>query len=107
MTMAIDAVLIPGGGLSALGEVTPWVQARLERAIALQPAPRWFMPLSAGTTHKPPPLDAHGFPILESVAAAHYLHQRGIEGDRIVPETVSLDTIGNAYFARVQHVEPL
>ena len=107
MTRTIDAVLIPGGGLSASGEVTPWVQARLERAIALTPPPQFFIPLSAGTPHKPPPLDVEGFPILESVAAAHYLQQRGIEGDRILPETVSLDTIGNAYFARVQHVEPL
>jgi hypothetical protein len=107
VTRTIDAVLIPGGGLLASGEVTPWVQARLEQAIALNPQPQWFIPLSAGTTHKPPPLDTHGFPILESVAAAHYLHQRGIEGARILPETVSLDTIGNAYFARVQHVEPL
>ncbi len=107
MKATLDAVLIPGGGLSAVGEVTPWVQARLERAIALNPQPQFFIPLSAGTTHKPPPLDAHGFPILESVAAAHYLQRRGIEGARILPETVSLDTIGNAYFARVQHVEPL
>ena len=97
--MTIDAVLIPGGGLSASGEVTPWVKARLERAIALTPRPQWFIPLSAGTTHKPPPLDANGFPILESIAAAHYLQQRGIKGTRILPETVSLDTIGNAYFS--------
>lgn len=103
----IDAVLIPGGGLSVSGHVTPWVQARLERALALTPRPRWFIPLSAGTTHKPPPLDANGFPILESIAAAHYLQQRGIKGAYILSETVSLDTIGNAYFARVQHVEPL
>ena len=107
MKITIDAVLIPGGGLSAGGEVTPWVQARLERAIALTPPPQFFIPLSAGTTHKPPPLDAKGFPILESVAAAHYLQQRGVNATRILPETVSLDTIGNAYFARVQHVEPL
>lgn len=104
---SMDAVLIPGGGLTASGEVVPWVQARLERAISLRPRPRFFIPLSAGTTHKPPPLDVNGFPILESIAAAHYLQRRGIEGKRILPETISLDTIGNAYFARLQHIEPL
>ncbi|NEQ43877.1 MAG: YdcF family protein [Leptolyngbya sp. SIOISBB] len=104
---SIDAVLIPGGGLAASGDVLPWVQARLERAIALRPSPQFFIPLSAGTPHKPPPMDVHGFPILESVAAAHYLQHRGIEGARILPETVSLDTVGNAYFARLQHIEPL
>jgi len=103
----VDAVLIPGGGLSPSGAVVPWVQARLERAIALTPPPAYFIPLSAGTTHKPPPLDADGFPIWESVAAGRYLMARGIAGARILPETISLDTIGNAYFARVQHLEPL
>lgn len=104
---SIDAVLIPGGGLAASGDVLPWVEARLERAIALSPSPQFFIPLSAGTPHKPPPVDVNGFPVLESIAAAHYLQHRGIEGSRILPETVSLDTIGNAYFARLQHIEPL
>ncbi|MEM1310275.1 MAG: YdcF family protein [Cyanobacteria bacterium P01_H01_bin.153] len=103
----IDAVLIPGGGLLPTGALVPWVQARLEQAIALHPRPRFFIPLSAGTTHKPPPLDEAGFPIAESMAAAQYLLARGIQGAHILPETISLDTIGNAYFARVQHVEPL
>lgn len=103
----MDAVLIPGGGLLPTGEVVPWTRARLERAIALTPQPQFFIPLSAGTTHKPPPLDDAGWPILESIAAARYLLSRGIAGARILPETISLDTIGNAYFARIQQVEPL
>ncbi len=102
-----DAVLIPGGGVLPDGAVVPWVKARLDRAIALTPAPTYFIPLSAGTTHKPPPLDAAGFPIMESVAGARYLAAAGIEPHRILPETISLDTIGNAYFARIQHTEPL
>ena len=106
MTM-IDAVLIPGGGVSASGQVSPWGQARLDRAIALTPRPAYFIPLSAGTTHKPPPLDATGFPVLESIAAARYLVGHGVEPACILPETNSLDTIGNAYFARVQHTDPL
>ncbi len=104
---ALEAVLIPGGGLGSRGELPPWVQARLDRAIALTPRPQYFIPLSAGTTHKPPPLDALGFPMLESVAAGRYLAAQGIAGAQILPETISLDTIGNAYFARVQHTEPL
>ena len=106
-TAGIEAVLIPGGGLGLGGELPSWVQARLDRAIALTPPPPYFIPLSAGTTHKPPPLDADGFPVLESVAAGRYLAAQGIAGAQILPETISLDTIGNAYFARVQHTEPL
>ncbi|MDB9528841.1 YdcF family protein [Oscillatoria sp. CS-180] len=103
----LDAVLIPGGGVSAFGEVVPWVKARLDRAIALSPSTTFFIPLSAGTTHKPPPLNQKGFPILESVAAAEYLVAQGVPDSCILPETISLDTIGNAYFARVQHTDPL
>jgi uncharacterized SAM-binding protein YcdF (DUF218 family) len=104
---AWDAVLIPGGGLLPSGDVFPWVKARLDRAIALSPRPTYFIPLSAGTVHKPPPLDSQGYPILESVAAARYLARAGVPAPCILPETISLDTIGNAYFARVQHTEPL
>jgi hypothetical protein len=63
--------------------------------------------LSAGTTHKPPPLDGDGFPVFESTAAAGYLIRRGIQPSLILCETASYDTIGNAYFARVIHTEPM
>jgi len=58
----VDAVLIPGGGLLPSGEVVPWVQARLERAIALTPPPTYFLPLSAGTTTKRPRWMLKAFP---------------------------------------------
>lgn len=105
--LELDAVLIPGGGVTATGEVAPWVKVRLDRAIALHPQTSYFIPMSAGTTHKPPPLDAKSFPVLESIAAARYLLEHGIAGNHILPETTSFDTIGNAYFARVQHTDPL
>jgi uncharacterized SAM-binding protein YcdF (DUF218 family) len=104
--MPVEAILIPGGGLTPEGQVPPWMAARLDRVIATYQG-EYLIPLSAGTTHKPPPLDAKGFPVLEAIAAAHYLTERSISPDRILPETCSLDTIGNAYFARVIHTDPL
>ena len=101
-----DAILIPGGGVRAKGELPPWTQARLDEAIQQQPC-QYFILLSAGTTHKPPPLDDDGHPIFESVAAAHYLMEQGIEAPRILVETCSYDTIGNVFFSKVIHVEPL
>ncbi|MEO0947263.1 MAG: YdcF family protein [Cyanobacteria bacterium J06641_5] len=101
-----DAILIPGGGVRENGELPPWTQRRLERAIAIGNC-RYFITLSAGTTHKPPPLDRKGFPIFESVAAANYLIQHGVEPHQILYETSSYDTIGNAYFAKVIHIDPL
>jgi hypothetical protein len=62
--------------------------------------------LSAGTVHRPPPLDEEGFPWLESVAGAAHLLTRGVPAERIQVEATSYDTIGNAYFAKLLHVDP-
>lgn len=99
-----DAILIPGGGLTLAGEIAPFVRARLDRALA-HPAD-FFIPLSAGTPHLPPPLDARGYPIFEAIPAAKYLHEHGIPEHRILTETSSYDTIGNAFFARSMHTDP-
>ena len=100
-----DAILVPGGGVREGGDLPSWVQRRLDRAVELQRG-EYILTLSAGTTHRPPPLDSNGFPIFESVAAARYLIDAGVPPERILTETHSYDTIGNAYFARVIHVDP-
>jgi uncharacterized SAM-binding protein YcdF (DUF218 family) len=100
-----DAVLIPGGGVKNGGELPPWVINRLDRAIEHDAG--LYIALSAGTFHKPPPLTPDGRPIYESVAAAEYLIARGIAPACIRTETSSWDTIGNAFFSRVIHVDPL
>jgi len=100
-----DAILVLGNGVREGGALPSWIQHQLDRAIQLHRG-EYVIALSAGTTHRPPPLDARGFPILEAVAAARYLMERGIAPDRILTETCSYDTIGNAFFSRVIHVEP-
>lgn len=100
------AVLVPGGGLLPDGGLPPWMRQRLERALS-EPGEPLIVLLSGGTVHKPPPLDAEGFPIFESKAAARYLLSRGADPARLATETSSYDTIGNAYFGRFDHVEPL
>jgi uncharacterized SAM-binding protein YcdF (DUF218 family) len=100
-----DAVLVPGGGLRPGGALPPYVLNRLEAAQALAgEAP--IVPLSAVTVHRAPPLDAAGRPVLESAAAAVALLAGGVPAARIWTETASLDTIGNAYFARAIHTDP-
>jgi len=101
-----DAVLVPGGGLRPDGSVPPWVRRRLDRAIEVR-ANAYVMPLSRGTVHKPPPLDDAGFPVGEADACADYLRRRGVPDGRILVESFSVDTIGNAYFSRVVHADPL
>jgi len=103
-----EALLIPGGGLRA-GQVPPWTALRLDRALQLSRTGNnpYIITLSAGTVHKPLPQDTNGYSLMESQAAAEYLLERGIDPLRILTETSSYDTIGNAFFSRVIHVDPM
>lgn len=59
--------------------------AREKRAAANHPpSSTFFLALSAGSAHVPLPLDASGFPLFESAAAARYLHQRhGVPAEQV------------------------
>ena len=84
-----------------------WVCARLDRALELASSTSYFLVLSRGTTHHPPVCDEHQFPIDEASASAAYLMERHIPAHQILVENWSLDTIGNAYFARLCILEPM
>lgn len=100
-----DAILVLGGGVRDGGKLPPWVESRFDLALERQEG-ETVVCLSAGTTHRPPPLDLNGFPIFESAAGAQYLIGRGFPAERIQIETVSYDTVGNAYFSKLVHVDP-
>jgi hypothetical protein len=51
-------------------------------------------------------MDERGFPISEAHAGGRYLMGRGVEAGRILVESCSYETIGNAYFSRVVHAIP-
>ena len=110
----LDAVLICGGGQTDAGGVLDSVIPRLERAAALfkeqvmrgGPPPA-LIALSLGTVHKPSPRDERGFPITECGSMAQHLVKRlHVSPDHVFVEGVSLDTIGNAFFARLIHTDP-
>jgi hypothetical protein len=100
-----DAILVPGGGVREGGVLPSWVRCRLDLAIERSHG-AYIITLSAGTTHRPPPLDERGFPIFEATAAANYLIDAGVPANQILTETHSSDTIGNAFFSRVLHADP-
>lgn len=107
-TRLYDAVVVPGGGLDhATGNPAPWVAARLDAALALDAHTQLYVVLSRGTPHRAPPRDGADFPVDEAAASARYLQARGVSADRIVMDCWSLDTIGNAYFARTMVTDPL
>ena len=100
-----DAILVAGGGVKNNCELPLWVQERFDRALEFY-QDEYIIALSAGTTHKPPPLDKEGFPVFECRVGAEYLIKKGVNPHCILCENVSYDTIGNAYFSRVLHVDP-
>ncbi len=100
-----DAILVLGGGVREGGQLPSWAAARFDLALELR-TNEPVICLSAATTHRPPPLDSDGFPILESAAGAQYLIKRGVSPDAIRVENASYDTIGNAYFAKLMHIDP-
>ncbi|KAG8469229.1 hypothetical protein KFE25_007747 [Diacronema lutheri] len=104
----LDAIVVPGGGLTVTGDAPAWVRARLDRALELFAANResYVILLSRGTPHKPPPLDPEGRPIDEAYVSAEYLRERSVPAQRLLQDTWSLDTIGNAAFLRFMHLEP-
>jgi hypothetical protein len=104
-----DAVIVPGGGLDPdSGAPRPWVCARLDAAARLDKATRYHIVLSRGTPHRSPPACARGFPIDEAAASAAYLLAAGVaDPSRILLDSWSLDTIGNAYFTRQALADPL
>ena len=108
-----DAIIVAAGGQTAAGP-PPHVEARIERAAELYKAtpPGEKKPLiittAWGTPHKPCPHDAAGFEVHESsMNARQLIINHGIDPSDVVEESVSLETVGNAYFTRVMHCDPL
>ena len=104
-----DAVIVPGGGLEP-GTNLPhsWVRSRLDAAIKLYSRTQYIIVLSRGTTHRPSPRDSRQFPVSEAEASAKYLIVEGkLDPSRILLDSWSLDTIGNAAFARSMLCDPL
>ncbi len=103
--MKYDAIVLIGGGLKKNGAFPLWVKRRIAKTLELFNGKEYIIATSRATSHKAPPLKK-GFPVDESIAAAKYLIRKEVPANKILAETVSLDTIGNAYFARVIHTEP-
>jgi len=102
----VDAILIPGGGVGPGYSLPPWSEARFDQALAGATGAETFVRLSAATPHLPPPIDSKGFPVRECEAGARYLLARGVPPERVRMEAISLDTVGNAWFAKLLHVDP-
>ena len=128
ITAPYDAVVVPGGGQTSDCRLPVHVCVRFNAALRLVAQCRAaaadadgpvVVALSAGTPHRPPPLDARGFPSSEAAVGAAYVLGRdvaaagapprpavAVDPARVWEEGCSLDTVGNAYMCRVMHTEP-
>lgn len=100
-----DATVILGGGLLDSRQLSASTKSRLDAALDVYQGETLIV-VGAGPTKSPPPLDSRGFPVFESVGAVRYLLHQGVPSSRVLYETSSYDTIGNAYFCRVIHTDP-
>lgn len=106
---AYDAIVVPAGGQHKEGGPPAHVALRLIRAAELynasgKPKP-WVITTAWGTPHKPCPHDVAGFERHESADNAVFLLQRGVPASHLLEESISLETVGNAYFTRILHTE--
>ena len=95
----IKTVVVLGGGISEEGVLPLWVHSRLEMAIKLY----------SGTYNTQLIMSGKGrdnFPVTESKAMADYLIESAIPAEAILQESLSRDTIQNAYFTWLLFMEP-
>jgi vancomycin permeability regulator SanA len=95
----IKTVVVLGGGISEEGILPIWVRSRLEKAIQLY----------SGTCNTQLIVCGKGrdnFPVSESKAMADYLIKSAVPTDAILQESLSTDTIQNAYFTWLLYIEP-
>jgi len=92
-------IIVLGGGIDRNGSLPIWVHSRLEKAIQLfSKKESWILLSGKGKD---------GYQVTEAGAMAQYLIGRNIPADKILLECLSEDTIQNAYFSRVLHIDPM
>ena len=99
MSFPYELMIVLGGGVGAKGELPFWVVQRLDRAIELYRAGKAPRIVTSGRGTE------DGLP--EADAMRDYLLEMGIPKDAILTECMSMDTIQNAYFSKVIHVDPM
>jgi hypothetical protein len=108
---SMDACVVLGGGLGPDGSLPPWVLSRIDTAARLATtALRDTTPVlcsGSWTPHKPAVVLPNGHALAESTSMAEVLlTQHGLSAQRILKESASADTVGNAYFTLTAHALP-
>jgi len=92
-------ILVLGGGISEEGDLPVWVHNRLDKAVELYSDTGNAQVIVSGKGRD-------NFPVPESKAMADYLVNCAIPKESIHQESLSTDTIQNAYFTWLLYMEP-
>ena len=95
-----DIIIVLGGGINREGELPSWVPPRLDKALELYRGGMAPRVLVSGKGRD-------NFPTAEAVAMRQYLTHRDLDPLHVLEEPLSRDTLQNAYFSRVIHLDPL
>lgn len=102
-----DAIVVLGGSFIDQYTLPEWVISRLDYAISQNSRCKYFILSSRGTPHKAPPIDkTTKHPVDECQIMANYMMNKGITHQKILLESWSRDTIGNAYALLTHHCIP-
>eukprot|EP00922_Rhytidocystis_sp_ex-Travisia-forbesii_P030396 GHVS01044908.1.p1 GENE.GHVS01044908.1~~GHVS01044908.1.p1 ORF type:complete len:483 (+),score=63.40 GHVS01044908.1:94-1542(+) len=103
-----DALVIPSGGIDLDGQPNMWTRERLDVAAELHSAGHFLICLSRATPHKPVVIDDNSHPLDEAHCMSRYLVEvKGVDPGRILCESWSRDTIGNAFACKQLLCGPL
>ncbi|MBL4753402.1 MAG: YdcF family protein [Flavobacteriales bacterium] len=94
-----EHIVVLGGGINEKGELPIWVHSRLEMALSLYQEHEGVHLIMSGKGRD-------NFPISEAEAMKTFLVDKGVNADAVLKESLSEDTIQNAYFTRLLHIEP-
>jgi len=100
MTEKYELIICLGGGISQDGTLPLWVTRRLNKAIELYGGKVCKKLLMSGKGR-------NNFEHTEADAMKYYLMRAGVSVDDILKEGTSTDTIQNAFFSKISHVDPL
>ena len=101
-----NAIIVLGGSFIDENTLPEWVEKRLDNAIERDDICDHFILLSRGSPHKPPVLCNDGHAIDECQIMANYMIERNVNPQKILLDSWSMDTIGNAYSALMMHCVP-
>lgn len=101
-----DAIVVLGGSVIDENTLPVWVINRLNYAIDQQNNCKWIILASRCTPHKPQTINKDGFVVDESQIMANYMMNNGIKPSKLLMESWSQDTIGNAYGVLCLHCIP-